>query len=734
MKIKFTKQYYLFFFNLIIAYNIASQNQMAIWDFSVVNNASTSLIQATTDFVNGNPTLKQYYQTIDDNGKNGISFTDINSIFHSAGSAIAWDDIKGSGLDAELQINISTLNWENISIRFDYKSQSAQSFSLRYSLDNGASWLLLIDNGTLNSDGFNSWFSKTINLSNFNSLENQSSILFKISELDITGNDKFAFDNIEIYGSQITYISGNPTIEKYSSTTVFLNNNYHSGSASSVLSDPTDPCKNKGIDFIVKDNNTPLNSLILNISSSNQNIVPNTNLYLTSINDSIKNLKINPINVGYTDITISVNDGNSSSSYILNLSVSQEAYSINSTNFHTGIADASTSVDVGENYILVADDETNALLMYHKDSSGYLLNSFNVGSAMGLVEEGDFEASFKKDNRAYWIGSCGNSSSGNLKPDRTRFFATDIIGYGSSSSINYVGSFDIRSSIIAWGDSKGYNFTASAADGMIPKQIGGLNIEGMCLGQNNTTLFIGFRAPLIPITNRTKAIICPIFNFETWFNNGLPLGEPSFGNPIELDLGGRGIRSIEQNLNGQFLIVAGSYDSNHNFALFEWDGNETSSPILLTSDLTSLNPEGIANFPSPFYNGSSVELISDDGTEIWYNDGVENKLLSDANNKKFRTVIVPTSGGSLSQPVSTEMNFKPIYKIYPNPTSDKINIEGLQNINSTIQIIDNLGQIVLIQDCKTNNISFNISSLAKGCYFLTISNIYSSNNFKLIKD
>jgi hypothetical protein len=623
-----------------------AQTQLAIWDFATVANAATNAINATTDAVPGTPSLKQFYQTIDNNGKGGTTYTDANSVAHTAGSAIAWDDIKGSGIDAELQITLSTTGWENIFFRFNYKSESAETFDLRYSLDNGASWTLILDDAAITGD--NAYHAKVNNLSAFSNIEDQPTVMFKISELDNTGNDQFVFDNIEFYGSQIALVPGVPSIQAHSSTTRFLNNNTHSGSASGVMSDPTDPCRTKGLNFLLRDSNTPLNTLVVTASSSNTTVVPNANLALTTINDSIRNLEITPAVAGYSDITISVSDGSNSDSYVLNYAASAPTYDIPNTVFHTGISDGSTSIDAGNNYIIAADDETNALLLYHKDSSGHILNQFNVGAAMGLQEEGDFEASCRKGNRAYWMGSLGNSVNGNIKPSRHRFFATDVSASGSSVAVNYVGNYDIRNAIISWGDSHGYNFMASGADGMIPKQIGGLNVEGMCLAPATSTLYIAFRAPLVPVSNRTKALICPVTNFETWFNNGSPSGSPTFGTPIELNLGGRGIRSIEQNANGQFLIVAGSYDSNHNAALYEWDGNPASAPVLLTADLTDLNPEGIVSFPSPFYNGSTVELMSDDGTDTLYNDNIENKLLNDANKKKFRTIKIATTGGTLA--------------------------------------------------------------------------------------
>ncbi len=625
-----------------------AQTQMAIWDFATVTSASTNTFNATTHTLYTTPTIQQFNQSIDNNGVTGTSYTDFIGAFHSASNAISWNDITGSGTDAELVLTLNTTGWNNIFLRFDYKSESANSFDIEYSTNGGSSWTQIINNTSITSDGFIAWSTKLLNFSTYTILNNQSNLKIKIQDLDNTGNDKFAFDNIEFYSAGTTTTSpGSPSIDLYASTTDFLSLNPTSGKASGVISDVTDPCRTKGITFLLKDSNTALNTLTVSALSSNTGVVFNANLAFTYINDSLRNLKITPTGVGYSTITVKVSDGTINDTYVINYAASAAADNIPNTNFHTGISDASTAIDVGNNYFLSGDDESNAIHLYHKDSSGYFFNTTNIAGPMGISGEGDFEASCRKGNKAYWMGSLGNSKNGNIQTSRHYFFATTIVGTGSLTTASYLGSQSLRASMTSWGDASGYNFTASGASGMIPKQIGGLNIEGLCLGPNDTSLYIGFRAPLVPVSNRTKALICPVKNFEAWFNNGSPIGTPQYGTPIELNLNGRGIRSLEKNANGQYLIVAGSYDSNLNAALYEWNGSAGSAPVLLTADLTGLNPEGIVSFPSPFYNGSSVELMSDDGTQQWYNDGLENKVLSNVEHKKFRTVIVPTTGGTL---------------------------------------------------------------------------------------
>ena len=623
---------------------------MAIWTFSTLANAGTTAQTATNEVLVGTPSVQQFYQNIDNSGTSGQSYTDLNSTSHTSTNAISWTDIKGTGTDAELFIKFNSTGWSAINLRFDYKSRSADGFDIEYSLNNGSSWNLVTTQSAL-TDGF-SWQSKTLNFSGISAINDANSVIIRFSKFDVTGNDELVFDNIELSGSPIVEIPGTPYI--YIDTvnnTDFLNLKRRiSGYASSVISDPTDPAHTKGIHFLLRDANTALNTLTLTASSTNTTVVPNSNLSLSIINDSIRKLNILPISVGYSDITLTVSDGTNSNTYILRYAASAASLYPSLTDFHTGFSDASSVVDAGNNFRLVCDDETNYLYLVHKDSSGYFQKSFDMASPMGLVLEGDFEASFRKNNRSYWIGSLGNSESGNLRPDRYKFFAADISGSGINTNVAFVGAYDMRNSVISWGDANGYNFTASAASGMIPKQIDGFNVEGMALGPDSTSMYIGFRAPLVPLSGpnpRSKALICKVLNFETWFNNGSPIGAPTYGSPIELDLGGRSIRSMEKTASGEYLIVAGDYDSGlYGFALYEWGGNQSDVPVLLTANLSDLNPEGIIVLPNPILNGSVVELLSDDGSNFLYNDGIESKSLPANEHKKFRTQTIATSGAT----------------------------------------------------------------------------------------
>ncbi len=416
--------------------------------------------------------------------------------------------------------------------------------------------------------------------------------------------------------------------------------------------DVTDPLTTLGIDFVINDAETVASSLIVTVASSNTAVVPNGSLTLSGAS-AIRNLKIAPSSVGYSTITIQVSDGISNASYVLNYAASDSIPKINltDTRWHTGMSDASDAIALDNDYYMTADDEVDLINVYSRNNSGLPVASFDYSSYLNLPDlakpEVDAEASarsYKIANRYYWLGSMSNGKDPfDNKPNRDRLFATTVTGTGATTSISVNGYSAIRSSLLTWGDAYGYNFTASAAAGVDSKAANGFAAEGMVFGPDSTTLWIGLRAPLVPTANRTKAVIAPILNFETWFNNGSQVGNPTFGAPIELNLGGKGIRDIIRLSNGSYIIVAG--DAGPNLALssiYKWTGNTVDAPILVsTKGDGKLNMEGVMEVKT---NGitsmSQLQVLSDGGSDVIYNDGLVAKDYGNLNLRKFRSDVL----------------------------------------------------------------------------------------------
>ncbi len=430
---------------------------------------------------------------------------------------------------------------------------------------------------------------------------------------------------------------------------------------SSVIADPTDPMSLYGLAFTLSDADTPVNDLTFSVATSNSAVAPLANIQVTG-SGANRVVKITPASVGYSTVTLTVSDGTNSATFQILYAASAASATPATTRWHTQAADASAAVPAGGDYMFVADDEDQVLRLFHRAESGLPVAGFDFTSMLGLTDlssggprEVDIEGAFRVGNRIYWIGSHGNASAGQNRPNRRRLFATDIIGSGAVATLNYVGRYDnLRQDLVTWGDANGYNFSASVPSPVLPTAPNGFNIEGFTMAPDGTTAYIGFRAPLVPLPARDKALIAPIQNFEAWFNNGAPAGSPSIGAPIELDLGGRCIRSIECNANG-CIIVAGSTNETPNFKLYTWTGNPADAPRPRSADLSTMTPEALVELPAGNFLGTAgdnltVQLISDNGTTDFYNSSQEAKDLPNNNHKKFRSDIVTLGPVDLSAP------------------------------------------------------------------------------------
>lgn len=389
-------------------------------------------------------------------------------------------------------------------------------------------------------------------------------------------------------------------------------------------------------------------SLTLTATSSNTTVVPLANIIITGTGAS-RNVKISPASVGYADIIVTVNDGNKTAFYTIAYATSAASTTPLNTLWHNGSSDASNAVAIDDNYYITGDDELNVLNVYSRSASGLAVQSYDYTANLALPDpsnpETDLEAATRSGvnaNRIYWLGSMSNGKAPfDNKPNRDRIFATTVTGTGASTSFSFVGYYgSLRANVLTWGDANGYDFTASAAAGVDSKLPNGFAAEGMVFSPDNTTLYIGLRAPLVPTATRTKAVIAPIANFETWFNNGAPLSNPVFGAPIELDLGGRGIRDLIKLSNGTYIIIAGN-PAEHPLtsALYKWTGNAADSPVMITTPADGiLNIEGAMQINDGGQLAlNKLQVISDGGDQILYNDGIEAKDFTDINLRKFRS-------------------------------------------------------------------------------------------------
>jgi flagellar hook capping protein FlgD len=317
--------------------------------------------------------------------------------------------------------------------------------------------------------------------------------------------------------------------------------------------------------------------------------------------------------------------------------------------------DASGAVAMGDSLMFVNNNEDSVLRLYLRypglacDTVVYSINVKASLAFSGSDTTADLEAMVKMADssgvRIYWLGSMSNSASGNLRPNRSRVFATQVIGDGTGTppyTLGYIGRYDhLREDIIAWDVTNlhglGANYfglAASAANNVNPKATNGYNVEGLTLAPDGHTAYIGFRTPFVNCCGptiagsaRTHALIVPLLNMPDLVK-GKPTPGPGaahFGAPIVLALGTRGIRSIDFTYPGQYLITAGPADNVSNppvaplnFRLFTWTGDPLGPPPLehAVTFAGTYSPEGCI-LPNTRITASTVaQFINDDGNNL----------------------------------------------------------------------------------------------------------------------
>ena len=313
------------------------------------------------------------------------------------------------------------------------------------------------------------------------------------------------------------------------------------------------------------------------------------------------------------------------------------AHSQTSLTVYEGACDGSAAVALDADHFIVANDDENKLRIYRRGVSEAVKDSvIDLNPALktepkrdGPPKEADLEGAARVGNRIYWIGSHGRDSEGHKEVSRHRFFATDIVaGTGTPPLTLKVTAVykdllkDLLEQVTGLGLKEGEKLAAEAPNG--------LNIEGLAATPDGQ-LLIGFRNPL----PAGKAIVIPLTNPADVLDKN---AKAVFGKPEQLDLGNRGIRSIEW-VNNRYLIVAGPFDNGGpgqlggDFALYKWSGPGGPAPAQdLAVAFGKLHPEALFATSNP----KEVYVLSDDGTKAC-------KDLDKQKQKRFRGLAITIS-------------------------------------------------------------------------------------------
>lgn len=272
------------------------------------------------------------------------------------------------------------------------------------------------------------------------------------------------------------------------------------------------------------------------------------------------------------------------------------------------MCDASASVALDKDHFVVGGDELNVLRVYRRGQPSSVAQ-IDLSKFLDTKrdKESDLEGAARVGNTIFWISSHGTNSEGKVQDRRRRFFATEVVPGSSPPTIRPVGKPYSKLVQNLASDPRLAKFQLGEAATKPPKTSGALNIEGLADGGGDR-LLIGFRNPL----PGNKALIIPLENpGELIDEKASAEVSARFGNPIELDLKGQGIRSIER-VGNAYLIVAGSIDGKGNFTLFRWSGKETGEGLdpIDTPSLNNVSPEALFAIPE----SEEVQFLSDDGS------------------------------------------------------------------------------------------------------------------------
>ncbi len=469
------------------------------------------------------------------------------------------------------------------------------------------------------------------------------------------------------------------------------------GSAVTVYAaDDTHPAVFPGLDFHLSDSDTPVDDLTL--TAEVQSRLGETSATVTGTG-ATRYLQIESTDLDVSDIILTASDGRFESRHVVrHLARSPLNPGALPPISHQWTSDASSAVAIDSEHMIVANDERNGpvdgVYIYKRDEPGRPLRyiDFTLWAGwlwvLGITDppwELDLEASTvtSSPSRIYWLGSSSNNKNGFCRPQRWSLYSTRLVnGDGDNSifgwlfgantnwGVEFIGfRHDIWHQLGTWDHSNShgrgidyYGFdegtqcridTSPLPKNPIPptpnpdwrpKRIDGFNLEGMALTPGSDDIaFLGFRAPLVRHTrsggaSRSRALLVPTRIGDGYLkSNAFEPAPPDldFLTPIELDLGGRSIRSIGRNKHDQYVIIGGSYEEHgpppHDFRLYTWTGRDpdvsgdpADVPVLHSADLAAIRNgygsfEGIVELPDEV-DGAELQLVLDDGAAYIYDE------------------------------------------------------------------------------------------------------------------
>ncbi|MEI6615370.1 MAG: DUF3616 domain-containing protein [Cyanobium sp. ELA507] len=281
---------------------------------------------------------------------------------------------------------------------------------------------------------------------------------------------------------------------------------------------------------------------------------------------------------------------------------------------YPGLCRPSTALAFGNGLVVVAEPAgtpPGTLRLFRSGEGGEPLAMGHIPAAAwdprgeGLPQP-ELEAAARIGPLAYWIGSSGSSGragasngatsngggAAERRPQGLKLFATTLGiatpagGKGLGLTLDPIGRpyASLVDDLAADPRYAVFDLPAAAAR---PGATSGLRIGGM-VATPSGALLVAFRQPI----TKGKALLAPLSN-----PNAVLAGEPArFGDPVQLDLAGLGIRSLAM-VDGSLYILAGPGEgqkpggANGSPAVFyRWNGQFESGAVRLRSSAAAPGP------------------------------------------------------------------------------------------------------------------------------------------------
>lgn len=280
-----------------------------------------------------------------------------------------------------------------------------------------------------------------------------------------------------------------------------------------------------------------------------------------------------------------------------------------------GACDASAAVLLQGDRLAVGDDESDDIRIYAPTGGDPLEPPTSLEAQLDQADaenEADLEGVAELDGSLFWIGSHARNSAGEPRPDRQRLLTTtgDLAAYGKPGT-------GLLPAIVAADEQWNLGLAAAIGDQEslvedLAAERSGLNIEGIAIlppahsPGGRAVGLVGLRNPLAA---DGRAIVLQVRNIEAAASGA---AAPDLGEPVPLDLAGRGIRDLAWSAaTDSLLVLAGPTGPGEAFALYRLRDWPDGKPRKLL-DVEGLHAEVVVPEGS-----SRVLLLSDDGDTPW---------------------------------------------------------------------------------------------------------------------